>query len=85
MRITTAEEALASNTHLGRCNMESKAKLLGHPIHPMLVPLPIGLWIFSLICDLVFAANGNAQWQTTAFFTLGGGIVGAVVVLREIT
>jgi uncharacterized membrane protein len=45
----------------------------------MLVPLPIGLWIFSLVCDLVYAATGDTQWQTTAFFTLGGGIVGALL------
>ena len=39
--------------------MRSKASLAGHPIHPMLVPLPIGLWIFSLVCDAVFHAKGD--------------------------
>jgi uncharacterized membrane protein len=57
----------------------NRMSIAGHPIHPMLVPIPIGLWIFSLVCDLVYAANGDAQWQTTAFFTLGGGIVGALL------
>jgi uncharacterized membrane protein len=45
----------------------------------MLVTLPIGLWIFALVCDLVFAATGDGQWQTTAYFTLGGGIIGALL------
>jgi uncharacterized membrane protein len=56
-----------------------RMSIAGHPIHPMLVTLPIGLWIFSLVCDLAFAGTGNAQWQTTAYLTLGGGIVGALL------
>jgi len=45
----------------------------------MLVTLPIGLWVFSLVCDFVFVSNGDTRWETTAYFTLGGGIVGALL------
>jgi uncharacterized membrane protein len=45
----------------------------------MLVTLPIGLWVFSLVCDIVFAATGDLQWNTTAYLTLGGGIIGALL------
>ena len=31
--------------------MESKAKVLGHPIHPMLVVLPLGLFIAAVVFD----------------------------------
>jgi uncharacterized membrane protein len=57
----------------------NRATIAGHPIHPMLVTIPIGLWIFSLVCDLVFASTGDAVWHTTAYLTLGGGIVGALL------
>lgn len=57
----------------------NRAIIAGHPIHPMLVTLPIGLWVFSLACDIVFAATGDAQWNTTAYLTLGGGIIGALL------
>ena len=57
----------------------NRMSIAGHPIHPMLVTLPIGLWIFSLVCDLVFASTGDAQWSTTAYLTLGGGIIGALL------
>jgi uncharacterized membrane protein len=57
----------------------SRMSIAGHPIHPMLVTLPIGLWVFSLVCDLVFAATGDLAWQTTAYLTLGGGIIGALL------
>ena len=33
--------------------MESKAKLLGHPIHQMLVVLPLGVLAMSLVFDLI--------------------------------
>lgn len=60
--------------------MHTPAQVAKHPIHPMLVPIPIGLWIFSLICDLVHAAGwGGEIWRTVAFYTLAGGIVGALV------
>ena len=57
----------------------SRANVAGHPVHPMLVTIPIGLWIFSLVSDLVYASTGDARWATTAYFTLGGGIVGALL------
>jgi uncharacterized membrane protein len=45
----------------------------------MLVTIPIGLWVFSLVCDIVFASTGDGRWEITAYFTLGGGIVGALL------
>ncbi len=33
--------------------MQTPATIAKHPIHPMLVNFPIGLWIFSLVCDLI--------------------------------
>jgi uncharacterized membrane protein len=46
----------------------------------MIVPLPIGLWIFSLACDLIFALGwGGAVWHDMAFYTMAGGIIGALL------
>ena len=60
--------------------MRTPASIAGHPIHPMLVPIPIGLWIFSLVCDLIAAGgSANPAWQTVALYTMGGGIVGALL------
>ena len=60
--------------------MRTPASIAGHPIHPMLVPLAIGLWIFSLVCDLIhMRAGADAVWATVAFYTMGGGIVGALL------
>lgn len=59
--------------------MRTPAAIARHPIHPMLVPIPIGLWIFSLVADLFHAGgSANPAWTTVAFYCMGGGIVGAL-------
>lgn len=42
--------------------MRTPANIAKHPIHPMLVPIPIGLWIFSLVCDLISLAGYPGAW-----------------------
>ena len=59
--------------------MSTRVTVAGHPVHAMLVPIPIGLWVFSLICDFVFMSTGDSRWAVTAYFTLGGGIIGALL------
>ena len=59
--------------------MSTRVTIAGHPVHAMLVTIPIGLWVFSLISDFVYVANGDVRWAVTAYFTLGGGIVGALI------
>jgi uncharacterized membrane protein len=59
--------------------MSSPASIKKHPVHPMLVGFPIGLWVFALICDMVHAVSGSAIWQTVATFCVAGGIVGALL------
>lgn len=58
--------------------MASRASIGGHPIHPMLIPFPIGLFVFSFIADLVYLWQGNPIWRDyVAFYTMLGGIIGA--------
>jgi uncharacterized membrane protein len=45
----------------------------------MLVAIPIGLWIFTLTSDVVFAVTGDSRWAATAYFTLAGGLAGALL------
>src|SRR5687768_7744905 len=60
--------------------MRTPASIAKHPIHPMLVTIPIGLWLFSLVSDLVFRFGGGGdQWQTVAFYAMVGGVVGALL------
>jgi uncharacterized membrane protein len=46
----------------------------------MLIALPLGLWIFSLLCDIIYRTPfGGPAWLTVAFYTLIEGIVGALM------
>jgi uncharacterized membrane protein len=55
--------------------MESKAKLLGHAIHPMLIVFPLGLLAMAVIFDIITLATGNPAWAQAAFYMTGAGIV----------
>lgn len=59
--------------------MKTPASIFKHPIHPMLIVFPIGLWIFSLACDLLRVVGASAEaWSTVAFLTMIGGLIGAL-------
>lgn len=46
-----------------------------HPIHPMLVPLPIGFLVGALLSDIAYASTADAFWARASFWLLIGGIV----------
>jgi uncharacterized membrane protein len=58
--------------------MQSKAKALGHPVHPMLVVFPLGLFATSLGFDLVRLGGGGASFSVSAFYMIAAGIVGGL-------
>jgi uncharacterized membrane protein len=59
--------------------MAARVNIAGHPVHAMLVNIPIGLWVFTLTSDVAFVVTADPRWQATAYFTLAGGIAGALL------
>jgi len=60
--------------------MRTPASVKGHPIHAILVSLPIGLFVFSLVSDLLLVAGlGGGDWAVVARCTLAAGIVTALL------
>ena len=59
--------------------MESRAKLFGHPIHQMLIPLPLGVLAISLIFDLIAVAFDRPQLHTAAFSMIAAGIISGLL------
>ena len=55
------------------------ARIAKHPIHPMLVVLPLGLWIAALAFDIVYAITSAPVWRTLAFWNIAAGIIGALL------
>jgi uncharacterized membrane protein len=58
-------------------NPVSSANLMGHPLHPILITLPIGLFAATFLFDIVFWVSGNAAFATTATWLLGFGLLAA--------
>jgi uncharacterized membrane protein len=61
--------------------MRSKLSIAGHPLHPMLVALPVGLFVWTLVADLVYATDtaGRAEWYSIAFWSGIAAIVTALL------
>jgi len=46
----------------------------------MLIVFPIALWIFSFVGDIAYhAGSHNPFWKDVAFYTMLGGVVGALL------
>jgi uncharacterized membrane protein len=55
--------------------MRTPASISKHPIHPMLIVVLIGLWIFSLVCDLIHVAGASGYaWLAVAFYSVDNGL-----------
>lgn len=61
--------------------MESKAKLFGHPIHPMLVVFPLAMFVTSVIFDIVYLATGSNSetLPVVSYYMIMAGLIGAVL------
>jgi uncharacterized membrane protein len=59
--------------------MESRAKLLGHPIHQMLIVFPLGLLATAVIVDLVYFAGDALIFAEVAYYLVIAGLIGGAV------
>jgi uncharacterized membrane protein len=59
--------------------MESRVKLLGHPVHPMLIVFPLGLLAMGVIFDLFAIGLSAGYWSEIAFWMFAAGIVTALL------
>lgn len=57
----------------------STAQIAGHPIHPMLVPIPIVCFIGALITDIVYFATAEMMWADFSSWLLVVGVIGGVL------
>ena len=59
--------------------MESRAKLFGHAIHPILIVYPLGLLSAAVVFDVIYLVTGNPTWTTVSYWMIAAGIVGGVM------
>lgn len=58
--------------------MESRAKLLGHSVHAMLITFPIGLFVTAALFDAVHTVTGRGPWAIVSYWLIIAGIVGGL-------
>jgi uncharacterized membrane protein len=63
--------------------MTSRAKLMGHPVHPMLIPFPVGLLTTAVMFDIIYLITDRAGFTVAAAYAIAGGIIGGVLALRS--
>ncbi|HEY0459848.1 MAG TPA: DUF2231 domain-containing protein [Pyrinomonadaceae bacterium] len=56
--------------------MESRAKLLGHAIHPIMIVFPLGLLSTGVIFDIIYRVWDNPTFATVAYYMIAAGIIG---------
>ena len=59
--------------------MESRAKLFGHAIHPILIVYPLGLLSTAVVFDVIHLVTANPMWATISFWMIVAGIVGGLL------
>lgn len=59
--------------------MESKTKLFGHPVHPMLVVFPIGLLATAVIFDVIYLITRNPALTTVSYYMIAAGAIGGLL------
>ena len=55
--------------------MESRVKLLGHPVHPMLIVFPLGLLAMAVIFDLFAIGSDTGYWSEISYWMIAAGVV----------
>jgi uncharacterized membrane protein len=59
--------------------MKSRAKLLGHAIHPIMIVFPLGLLATAVIFDVIYRVWGNTEMASVSYWMMAAGIVGGLL------
>lgn len=59
--------------------METRFKLFGHPVHPMLIVFPLGLLSTAVLMDILYLVTVNDEFAIVAFWAIAVGVVGGLL------
>ena len=58
--------------------MESRVKLAGHPVHPMLIVFPLGLLATAVVFDIIYLVSNAPHWTLAAYYMIAAGVIGGL-------
>jgi uncharacterized membrane protein len=56
--------------------MESRSKVAGHPLHPILIVFPLGLLATAVAFDIVALVLNDNGWFNISFWMIAAGVLG---------
>lgn len=59
--------------------MEARAKLFGHPVHQMLIVLPLGLLTGVIIFDVIGLLAAGDQWTIVSYWLIPAGVLAGLL------
>lgn len=59
--------------------MEARAKLLGHPVHQMLIVLPLGLLAGAVVFDVIHLLTGEPGWALVSYWLIPAGVLSGLL------
>ena len=59
--------------------MESRAKFLGHAVHPILIVFPLGLLATGVVFDIIYLIWGSPDMASVAYWMIAAGIIGGLL------
>jgi len=62
----------------GGKEMKNTARVLEHPLHPMLVPFPIAMFVAALVFNLIYLGTRNILWYDVGFYMILVGWIGGL-------
>ena len=52
---------------------------MGHPIHPMLIPFPIGLLVTGVVFDIIYLITDRPGFALAAAYAFAAGVIGGLL------
>jgi uncharacterized membrane protein len=59
--------------------MQSRVKVMGHAVHPILIVFPLGLLITAVIFDIVYLFSDHVSFALASGYAMAAGIIGGLV------
>ncbi len=80
VRVVEGASASMADDVAGEASVHpSTAAIAGHPLHPMLVPVPIGMLSAAVASDVAYAITGDGFWARASRWLLGGGMLAGLM------
>ncbi len=59
--------------------MQTRARILGHSIHPMLIVFPLGLLATAVIFDILYLITDRSGFNVASAYAIGAGVICGLV------